>query len=96
MPFVLLGVAIVFLVTGVRGTQDDLIALLKDDFTGKDNFFVFFAAILFIGALGYIEDIKPLSDAFLLLVIVTIIISNKGLFNKFQTQFAALKSGVGS
>lgn len=86
MPFAFLIIGITFIVAGVRGTDGDLVSLVKGDFTsenGKPSFIAWLVAILLIGALGYIEPIKPISRAFLVLVVVVLFLSNGGFFQKF-------------
>ena len=72
MSFALGIVGIILLTAGVRGKQDDLFSLLKSDFTGQNNFIFWMISIFVIGALGYIPKLKPLSTAFLALVIVVL------------------------
>lgn len=86
MPFALLFVGILFLVLGVRDTQKEFVELLRGDFTGSGNFIYFIVAILGIGAVGYIPRLKPVSDGFLVLVLVVLFLSNKGFFSQFQQQ----------
>ena len=83
MPFVLLMAAIVLLVAGVRGTHKDLFELLKGDFTGEQNFFYWVVSILAVGAIGYVPNLKPLSNAFIVLIILVMFLSNRGFFNAF-------------
>ncbi len=98
MPFALLIIGVWLLVAGVRNTAGPatspgtLFALVHGDFVGNDNFVYWFLAILAIGVLGYVPKIKPLSTAFLALVIVVLFLnkgaSNKiggGFFQKFMT-----------
>ncbi len=93
MPFVLIIIGLVLLISGVRGTvvssgqQEGLYDLVKGDFTGKDNFFYWFVAIMVIGAIGYIEDLQSLSRAFLALVVIVLFLSNGGFFQKFTAEF---------
>lgn len=75
MPFALLIIGVVLLVAGVRGTQDTLFGLLKGDFTGNSNFFYWFAAIVIIGMIGYIPKLKPISNAFLILIVMVLFLS---------------------
>ena len=93
MPLFLIIVGVVFLVAAVRGNQNDLIDLLKDDFSGQNNFILWVLAIIVIVALGNIKAIKPVSDAFLALVILVIIVANykRGgdLFSSFLAQIKA-------
>jgi hypothetical protein len=100
MPFVLLAIGAVFLVAGVRGTHADytvggtsypgLFTLIKGDFSGNANFLYWFAAIFLIGCIGYVQKLKAVSDAFILLVIVAMFVAKSkdgsvsgGFFQKF-------------
>lgn len=83
MPFAFLILGSLFLIAGVRGTDEQLFTLIKGDFTGKPNFIGWLIAILVIGALGYIEPIKTVSRAFLALVLIVLFLSNGGVFEKF-------------
>jgi hypothetical protein len=84
MPFALVFVGIVLLVAGVRDKQGDLFTLAKGDFTGKNNFFFWSGSILAVGAVGYIPRLKPVSDGFLVLVVVVLFLHNKGFFAQFS------------
>ena len=72
MPFLFLVAGVVMVVAGARGTNQQLVQLLKGDFTGRNNFIYWTVAILIIGAVGYIPDLKPVSRAFLVLVVVVL------------------------
>lgn len=74
MPFVMLVFGEMLLVSGVTGNQKDLWALLKNDFVGGSSFLYWLAAIAVVGALGYIPGLKGLSNAFLVLILVVLII----------------------
>ena len=93
MPVFLLIIAVIFLVAAIRGNQNDLINLLRDDFSGQNNFILWVLAIVVIVGLGSFKAIKPLSDAFLGLVILVIIVANykKGgdIMSKFINQVKA-------
>lgn len=86
MPFVLVFIGLLLLVAGVRGTHTQLFGLIKGDFTGSGNFIYWVVAILAVGAVGYIKPIKPVSDAFLVLILIVMVLSNKGFFNQFMNQ----------
>lgn len=89
MPFALIFVGAILLVAGARGTQDDLFALVKGDFQNNGNqksFLYWIISILLIGSLGYIERIRPLSRAFLVLVLVVLFIKNGGVFQNINKQ----------
>lgn len=87
-------------IAAVRNTQDTLVCLVKGDFQGKGNFFYWVVALLVFGALGYIDKIKPLSDAILVLIIVALFLTSGsptmpggGFFKQFST---ALQGQSGS
>lgn len=86
MPLALLVIGVVFLTAAIRGTQDDLFATLKDDFTGPNNFLIWGIALFVIGAIGYYKPLRPISNAFMLLVVLVLFLSNRGFFNKFLEQ----------
>ena len=91
MAFAFLFFGLILIVAAIRGKHDDLFKLLKDDFSGSDNFFVWLLAIVFLVALGNVERLRPVTDAFLGLIIVVIILANgrNGLFNKFISEMKA-------
>lgn len=77
---------VVFIVAGFRGKIDDLNAVLKDDFAGRSNFLAWLVAILAIAAIGAYKPLRPISDGFLALVIIALLLSNRGFFAEFQRQ----------
>jgi hypothetical protein len=103
MPFALLIVGVFLVIAGVRNTQDVLFDLVKADFIGTDNFIFWFLAIVAIGALGYIPRLKPLSTAFLGLVIVVLFLkegnasgTGGGFFNQFLKAIQGTQSAAGT
>lgn len=86
MPFFFILIGFGLLVIGYRGTQKELFALLEKDFSGPGNFFVFALGIFVVGLVGYVPKLKGLSNAFLGLIIVVMILSNKGFFNSLLAQ----------
>jgi len=85
MPYALLLIGAVLLVAGIRGTYSDLWTLVKGDFTGTNSYLSWVAAIAVIGGIGYIPKLKPLSIALLTLLLLVIVISRKGVFDKLQS-----------
>jgi hypothetical protein len=96
MPFALLIIGAVLLISAARGTTETvasstggaagpgLFVLIESDFTGTDNFIFWFVAILLIGALGYVQKLRPLSIAFLALVIIVLFLRRgTGFFSQF-------------
>ncbi len=84
MPFVFGIAGIVLIITGILGTvtksTPNLVDLLKSDFTGKPNYVEWMLAIFLIGSIGYIDALKPLSKAFMALIVIVLVLSNKGFF----------------
>lgn len=88
----------------VRGTYENagganssdnkgLIPLLKGDFEpgAKGNFVAWFAAILLIGFVGYVPDLKPIANAMLVLVILVLLLANSNPQTGTDGFFAMLK-----
>lgn len=99
MPLFLVLLGVMFLTAAVRGNKCDgqqcsdlLFQTLKEDFTGPNNFIYWGIALFIIGAAGYYKPLKPLSNAFLVLVILVLFISNRGFFVKFMQQISATQS----
>lgn len=88
MPFVLVIAGLLMVVTGARGTYQQFGSQLAKDFNGQ--FLYFAAAILFVGALGYVESLRRISRLFMALILIVLVLANRGFFDKF-TQ--ALKTG---
>lgn len=86
MPFALLFVGIIIFVVAYQGTQNQFYNQLKQDFTGQHNFLIWIVAIGIIGALGYIDELKKPSDLFLALIIVVMLLSNKGIIANLNSQ----------
>lgn len=89
MPFALVTIGLILIVTGAKDTYQQFGGELVGDFTGPDNFTFWLASMGAVGALGYIEALRPFSRAFLTLIIVAMILRNGGVFNKFQEALAA-------
>lgn len=79
MPLALLAFGALFVISAVRGTNKELFELLRADFTGEGNFFLWVLAIGAVGSIGYVKELRPISNAFLaLLFIVFLLAANKG------------------
>ena len=96
MP-ILFGIfGIILIVSGVRNRvtsgNPSLMSLLQADFTGSDPFWKWMLAILFIGAIGYIPNLRPISRGFMALVIIVFALDNQGLFTQLQNVFKPIGS----
>src|SRR6266704_530859 len=81
MPFALVIIGLIMVVSGVKGTHIALGTQLRSDF---QPFVVWMAAIGAIGALGYIPEMRRLSHYFMALVIIGMALSNRGFFTKLN------------
>lgn len=90
MAFAFLLAGVVFFIAAYRGKEatDELLAILKDDFTGPNNFFVWCLAIGAVVSLGYVPKMRPLSNALFVLVIVAIVLAHSDKSGRnFVTDF---------
>jgi hypothetical protein len=94
MPLFFLAVAIAAIVTGLRGTQGQLLSLLKSDFTTSNNFGIWILAIVAVGSLGYIPGFKTVSNGLLILVVIVLVLSNKGFFSQFSSAVTSIGSST--
>lgn len=100
MSFALLIIGITLVVAAVRNTQGALITLVSGDFQGPGNFLYWIVALLLIGALGYIPKLKPVSDGFLVLIILALVLSkgnpsknvSGGFFKQLTDALSSTKS----
>lgn len=95
MPFALVFVGLILIVTGVKDTQAALGQQVVGDFTGSGNFVFWIASLGAVGALGYVPELKKFSVAFMTLIIIAMLLAQEkngkgGFFAQF---YAALKSG---
>lgn len=82
MPFALVFIGLVLVVTGARGTMRELGAELRADFVGPGNFTWWIVSIGLVGALGYVPELRGFSRWFMSLIIISMIIANRGFFGK--------------
>lgn len=90
MPFALVLIGLILLVSGARNTYSQLGAQLTKDFTGQGNFTYWLVALAVLGAIGSVPALKKFSHSLLALTIISMILRNGGFFDKIT---AYLKSG---
>jgi hypothetical protein len=90
MAFVLVTVGLLMIVTGARGTYAQFGSQVASDFTGSQPFTYWVAAIIGVGSIGYIDALRTFSRLFLALILVSMVLANKGFFAKLTD---ALKTG---
>lgn len=92
MPFAFIIVGSVLVISGVKGTSQQLLTLVKGDLEGTNGYLYWMVSILIIGSVGYIPAFKNFSRAFLILVLVVLVLrEGKGTNGFFQQFTAALK-----
>lgn len=91
MGLIFIFVGIVVLAVAYQGTENQFLTLLKGDFTGSNNFAIWALAIIIVGALGAVPEVGELSDWFLALIIISLLLSHSGFFAQLLAQ---TKSGT--
>ncbi len=99
MAFALLIIGITLIVAAVRNTQGTLVDLLIRDFSGEGNFVYWIVALLLVGSVGYVPRLKPISDGFLVIIILALLLSrgnpksaSGGFFEKFTEALGSTKT----
>ncbi len=102
MPFAILIVGLLLIIAGARDKTGELGGLIAGDFSGSGNFLIWGSAVAGVGSLGYVSEFRNVSRVFLGLIILSMLISDKGFFTQFysaistaQAPSAAPESAVG-
>lgn len=94
MPFALVTVGIIIFVTAINGTWRTLGGQIYKDLFSTDGGFVYWAAgLVIVGMIGYIPSLKKPSDMFMALIILSMLLQNKGFFGQLQQ---GLQTGTGA
>ena len=83
MPFALLLLGMLAFVSAYKDTLGQLGGYLKGDFSGAGNFFYWIAALILVGSIGYFKPLRMTSKMLLLLILVVMMLSDKGFFAQF-------------
>lgn len=94
MPFALVFVGLLLIITGFQNTYKQFGAQVQGDFSGKGNFLYWLLAILIVGAIGYVKSLQGFSRAFMALILLSILLSNKSGTAQGITFFSNLVTGV--
>jgi len=89
MAFALVFIGLLLVVTGANNTYQQFGSQVKSDFTGQKSFVLYAAAIGGVGALGYVQELRRFSHYFMALILISLVLSNKGFFANLT---AALKA----
>ena len=102
MPIILMFIGIVFILSGVKGTEGDVLNEFKTNLIGnpkvqnEPGFWKWAVAMFAIGATGYYKPIRPITVSFIVLIFVVLILdtnanSNAGLVNAITTLEGEIK-----
>lgn len=91
MPYALILIAVLLIVVGIRDKVGELGALLKADFTGANNFIYWFSGLVAVGSIGYSTTFRPASRAFMTLILLSMIIADRGFFARLKSDIDTLK-----
>lgn len=94
MPFALIAIGLLLVIAAYNNTQDVLGSQLKKDFSGSTGFVYWIAAIIIVGAIGYIKPVQTVSRAMLALILVVIFLTNSGVFGQFNAALAGSAGGA--
>lgn len=87
MPIFFLIVGALLIIVSINDKLAELGGLVRDDFTTSSDapsFSAWLLAIFVAGSLGYIKELRPVANAFLVLIVIGMLLSNKGFFAKFS------------
>lgn len=93
MLFAALIIGVVLIVAAIRNSQAALFSALATD---VPEYVIWAAAIVAVGAIGYVPGLKPVSRGLLALVILVVILNNyKAILAGFESaSVGAIKSGA--
>ena len=93
MPFALITIGVLIFFTALNGTAGALGKQVYADLFSEDGGFVYWVAgIVIVGLIGYVPSLKKPSDLFMVLIILAMLLQNKGFFTQLQ---AGLQGGPG-
>lgn len=85
MPFLLIIAGLLMVVTAANNTHAQMAAQLGKDGTEFSKWLVAFGIV---GGLGYVDDLRNLSRAFMALILISLVLSNsktgRGVIGNFQ------------
>lgn len=82
MPFALIVIAVILMISAYRDTQDELFNIIKDVFDASTGFKYWILASIILGFLASINEIKKPVNMFIILMMVVLVLRQKGLYQK--------------
>lgn len=94
MILALLLAGFVLVASGLKGTNHELGQQLQQDVLGPGGFILWAAAIIGIGMIGFVPYLRQPSRYLLALLLVVVVLSNRGVFAQAQQALqGALSAG---
>ena len=84
MPLAAILLGAILIDLAFRGTEHEFAAQLGQDFGQGSQFIAWAAAIVILGAIGYVKPLDKVSTGLLALVILVMVIRNGGLFAQLE------------
>lgn len=95
MPFALVTIGVLIFVTALNNTWRQFGSQVYKDLFGANGGFVYWVAgITIVGLIGYIPSLKRPSDLFMVLIILAMLLQNKGFFGELQQGLQAGPGGT--
>jgi hypothetical protein len=88
MPFAFVLIGLALVITSAQDTYVQLGKQLKADFTGKNSFLVWALAFMMVGVIGYVEKLRPISTAFMALILMVLLLRNGNFFQQLSKGFS--------
>lgn len=95
MIILFLFLGIMFVVSGLKGTETELAKQLEGDLVGangKSGFIVWLIALIVVGSLGYIPYLQKPSRYLMALIVVVIFLANKGVVSQLFNAIGSYES----
>ena len=90
MPYALIAIGVIMMVTGVQNTYSAMASQLQTDGVAFLKWMIAFGVI---GGVGYVQDLQNLSRMFMTLMIIAVLLSNSktglGFFGNLQNAINA-------
>lgn len=99
MPFVLLIVGLLAVVSAIRGTEQQFGAQLVSDLKGapgSPGYIYWVSAIIAVGVVGYYAPLRTFSKTFMALILLGMILANQGLFARLSQALQSPQSPTGA
>lgn len=88
MPFALVTIGLLLIVVGAKGTHKEFGREVASEFTGPNNFTWWIVSLGAVGSLGYVKQLRAFSTAFMALIVIAMVIANRGFFDQLTAALA--------